>query len=166
MENSLADLLAILPESAQYYLIFCTDQEFKLVGLRRLASQANQQTRLSRLSIFVMDMRTTFGAGAAAAVAPPQPSQPATVPKRHRRKASVDTAAMPKPKPATSSKRSRGVATVQPDPSQPQTPGAAAIATGLHPALRQPIRPQLPALPRNSFVKGHMPPYTGYRHVF
>lgn len=165
MENNLADLLAVLPESAQYVLIVCTDQEFKLVGLRRIAALAKNQTRLSRLSIFQMDMRTTCEAGAAAAVAP-QPSQPKAAPRaiKSKKGASSDP---PKPRPASGSKQLHEVAPTPPDPSQPPQLGASAISTGLYPALRRPIRPQLPAPPSSRcFITGHRPPCAGYRRVF
>ena len=172
MEQKLPDLLAVLPESAQYVMIFCTDQDFTQVGKRRLEEVvASTPGRLSRLSVFQMDMRTARDVGAAFAVAP-QPSQPAAVPKTSRRKkGSVVDPSQPQPKPANGRrKRSLGEAPAPPDPNQPPQPGVAAISTRLHPALRPLIRPQLPALPRNPpFVAtGRMPPCcAGYtRRVF
>ena len=116
MEDKLEDLLAVLPESKQYFLIFCTDQEFKLVGLRRLAALAEKSTRMSRLSIFHMDMRTSHQVGAA--VAPhPQASEPALVPKGKRK---------------TPRKTAGSVRVSDPQPSEPSLGGRrAALEAGV-----------------------------------
>ena len=100
MEDKLEGVLAVLPESEQYLLIICTYGEFKMVGQRRLAAYAGKSTRMSRLSIFHMDMRTAHEPAVPALVpevrktrarraveaVDSQPAEPASTPKARKSK--------------------------------------------------------------------------------
>ena len=87
MEDKLEGLLAVMPESEQYFLIICTDREFKLVGQRRLSALAGKSTRMSRLSIFHMNMRTACEEAGDVVAKGPGPARPKPVPRPRKNRA-------------------------------------------------------------------------------